>query len=150
LPLDLGGGSFTFKSTTYNILYGKTTKRGDFDIRLTRGISPAVNGQPQDKYQIQISGRTKLGERLSGRWGLMAFEQQNIVLSSTDGTLNKKNRFLSADLGLSWRLNRKWSISGSYRFRYRENDARINSEETLTATGNQVNAGIVYNWKDRR
>jgi len=147
LPIDFGIGTSTFESTKYNIGYQKTTETGKFDVRLSRRVSPAANGQPQDRYEMRFTGDTKLTQKLTGRWQILVFEQQNILLAETEGTLNRKTRYLSTDLSLSWAFTRKWSINAKYQYRYRDRDAGINSDEQITAKGNAINVGIRYKWK---
>jgi hypothetical protein len=147
LPIDLGIGTSSFESTKYNFGYHKTTERGKFDVRLARRVSPAANGQPQDRYEMRFTGDTKLAQKLTGKWQIVVFEQQNILLAETEGTLNRKTRYFSTNLSLSWAFNRKWSISTQYRYRYRDRDAGINSDEQITAKGNSINLGIRYKLK---
>jgi hypothetical protein len=147
LPIDFGIGASTFESTKYDIGYQKTTERGKFNVRLSRKVSPAANGQPQDRYEMLFTGDTKLTQKLTGEWRVLVFEQQNILLAETEGTLNRKTRYFSTDLSLSWAFNRKWSINANYRYRYRDRDAGINSDEQVTTNGNSINVGIRYTWK---
>ncbi len=147
LPIDFGIGTSTFESTKYNIGYQKTTETGKFDVRLSRRVSPAANGQPQDRYEMRFTGDTKLAQKLTGKWEILVFEQQNILLAETEGTLNRKTRYFSTDLSLSWAFNRKWSINARYQYRYRDRDAGINSDEQITAKSNAINVGITYKWK---
>jgi len=147
LPIGLGIETSTFESTKFNIGYNKTTERGKFDVQLSRRVSPAATGQPQDRYEMLFTGDTRLTQKLTGKWRILVFEQQNILLAETEGTLNRKTRFFSTDLILSWAFNRKWSISTKYNYRYRDRDAGINSDEQITAKGNAINVGITYKWK---
>jgi opacity protein-like surface antigen len=147
LPIDSGLGNTSFESTKYNVEYQKNTERGKFNIQLARRVTPATNGQPQDRYEIRFIGETKLSQRLAGKWRFLASEQQNIILAETEGTLNRKNRFATAELGLSWAFTRKWSIRGNYRYRYRDRDQGINSDETTTANSNAISVSVNYKWK---
>jgi len=147
LPIDFGIGTQSFESTKYNIEYQKATETGKFNVRLSRKVSPAANGQPQDRYEMLFTGDTKLTQKLTGKWQILVFEQQNILLAETEGTLNRKTRYFSTDLILSWAFNRKWSIRTRYQYRYRDRDAGINSDEQITANGNAINVGIRYKWK---
>ena len=146
LPIPIGSTT-EFKSSTYNISYKKTTERGEFNVVASRRIVPSTNGQPQDRYDIGFRGKTQLSKKLNGEWNLSAFEQQNIVLSATDGELNRKTRYYNADFRLIWAFDRKWRINGTYRIRHRDRDSVINSEDSITATSNHVLVGITYRWK---
>jgi hypothetical protein len=145
--LPLGFGETEFGSTTYDISYRKTTERGEFSLVASRRIVPSSNGQPQDKYDIALRGKIKFSGRLSGRYTFSAFDQQNIIFSATDGEFNSKTRFYNADFRLNWALTRKWRLNGSYRFRQRDREAGINTNESIVGTGHQIGVGIAYLWK---
>ena len=146
LPLPFGNATTPFTSTTYNISYRKTLEKGAYNINLTRGVAPAANGQPQDRYQLIFAGDTRLTEKLIGRWRFSASQQESIVVAATDGVISRKNRNYNSDLRLIWTITRKWNASIIYALRYADRDARLSSE-AVTAQSNQVAVGINYVWK---
>jgi hypothetical protein len=139
--------SFAFESTTYKFGYQKGLQRGDFTIAGSRTIQPSVNGQPQDRYDLNFVGQYDLTPRLNTKLRVVLFQQQNIILSATEGELNKKIHSLFANLRGAWRLTAKWSVIGGYTFRYRTDDRTINADEGRIARSNTVALGVGYSFK---
>ena len=136
-----------FESTTYDISYNKITKNGQFGLTGTRRVTPATNGRPQDRYEIVFNGKNDLSPKLNFRWVMRVWEQQGIGFASTGGEFNLKTRYFGTDLFFIWKLSRKWTLNGNYRFAYRDRDAGINSTNSFTARSNAIGLGVGYAWK---
>jgi len=137
----------TFESTTYEIGFDRETLRGSWEASINRGVSPATNGSPQDRYEIRFGGRLDFSKKLSGSLKLRARQQQRLILSE-QGSESGKDRFYSANVRAAWKLDRKWRLTATYRFRFRQPDSA--SENSATARSDQVLLGFTYVWKPLR
>jgi hypothetical protein len=148
-------GSFNFNSTTYNVSYASEGPRGDYTISASRDVTLDItNGQPQDRYQIQLGGRYKLTNRLTGSMRLLAWEQQAVALEALDENdspvnISKKVTYASGEIRFDWNLTKKWYLNSRYEYRWRKTDQSFdNFNQNLTAVSNQLSIGISYVWKD--
>ena len=143
-PIQLGPAETSFKSTTYNIGYKKEAKRGRFNLNASRRVTPATNGQPQDRYDLNFNGDIDLSARLGATWRILVFQQQNIIFSATDGELNRKTLALTSNFRLNWSINREWSVNLGYGFRQRDRQQTINATDASKATSNSISLGLTY------
>ncbi len=143
----LATNEFPFESTTYNLAFLRALESGEYRVTLGRTVTPATNGQPQDRYELGFNGDLRHSRKLSSRWRFLLWQQQNVVLSATDGGFSRKTRFFSGEYTLSWQITQKWRLNGLYRYRYRSRDASINDMTRFTANSNELLVGITYIWK---
>ena len=143
-PIQFGPAKTSFKSTTYNIGYKKTTKRGGFNLNASRRVTPATNGQPQDRYDVRFNGDIDLSARLGATWRINVSQQQNIILAATEGELNRETRILVSDFTLNWSINRQWNANLGYGFRHRDRQKTINDPDGAKATSNRISLGVTY------
>lgn len=138
---------FQFRSTTYDARFSRVLRNGEYSIGAVRAVSPAVNGQPQDRYEINFEGEIKHTSKLLSRWRLRVFQQENILLAATDTAFTGKTTFFSGEYTASWQFSRRIRLNARYRYRYRQRDTGFNEITEVTATGNEIGIGINYAWK---
>ncbi|MEJ2139626.1 MAG: hypothetical protein P8Y61_09290 [Gammaproteobacteria bacterium] len=147
-PIGLPAFEQTFKSSTYDIIYRKTLRRGDYSLNASRRVSANVAGQPQDRYDLAFRGNLDWTSKLSTDWVFRAWQQQNIIAADA-GIQGGKTRYFGADLRFNWQYTQRWSFSGRYSYQYRERPDQIFNNVTQggTAQSNRVSLGFNYRFK---
>lgn len=161
--VSFGTGSLDFSSTTYDVGYQSEGPRSNYSITASRSVTLDItSGQPQDRDELTFEGEYEITERLLGGWRLIVWEQEAIALAAADdNTLlsegTSKPRYADVRGNLSWRLTRKWSLTGAYQYRWRSNDVRVPiiedgsivfRDQDLKATSSNISIGLTYLWKE--
>jgi hypothetical protein len=138
-----------FSSTSYNIKVKKLTEKTTYQASASRSVSASQLGTPQDRYKIGLTAKTELTSRFNSDINLAVSRQQSIILAAEDSSSTELfTYFYSAQLKFTYTLNRRWNISGTYKFKYRDKDQLVN--EPLTAQGSSIGLGMGYKFKRKQ
>jgi hypothetical protein len=152
--LDTGTGIFTSEpindgdtdssGDTYDLSLQGTYERYDFNLGGTRRITPSQSGAPNNTTAISFAQGYEISEHLNVRLDLRGSERESVLRDGSSAP-SRKTRIIESHLRLNWRLNRSWSLGGSYRFTHREVDEAPGlGFEDRTASSNQLNLSINY------
>jgi hypothetical protein len=150
-PIALPAFEQTFDSTTFDIIYRKTLRRGEYSLNASRRVSANVAGQPQDRYDLIFRGNLDWSKKLSTQWIVRAWQQQNIIAAEA-GIDAGKTTFFGADLRFNWQYTQRWSFVGRYAYQYRERPERIfnDVQQQDTAQSHRITLGFNYKFKQFR
>lgn len=138
-----------FSSTSYNFALTKKTEKTDYAVTASRSVSQSQLGTPQDRYNIRFNAKTQFTSRFNTDFNFRASRQQSIILAAEDSSESELFRYYyQAQVKFSYSLQRQWSVSGSYRFQYRDND-RIGGG-SLTSQGSSVGLSMNYKFKRKK
>jgi len=156
------GGIFIFTPTnkiesdaeneTYNIGLTKELERGSWNISAARGTRlQSSTGTPQDSDTYRFNFERRLSKRLFMVTRFAYSTQESVFLANDDNDTgaSREQQFYSAQGTLRYRLDRKWSIVGTYRWRKRDRDPRTitSNADSIISTSNQYRVGITYAFK---
>lgn len=98
----------------------KEAKRTNFDLSVSRAVTPNSNGGEQVRDSIDAVVSRQLTQKLTGRVGLLYFSQEDVA-----DLTSRSSDYISANVRLSWQLAREWSVFGAYRF-VNDDDENLN------------------------
>lgn len=104
-------------------------------VDLTRTVGPNGAGAVVARNQLRLRAARALQPRLSVLAGVRASRDEAINPGSTFPT----REYLAGDVGLEWRLTRRWSVVGAYNYIWQEY-----SDEGADRSSNAINLGVVY------
>jgi hypothetical protein len=131
---------------TYNFALDGQFERYTYNFSAGRKIKPSQQGSAQNTTTLTLRQQYDLSEKLTGIFSLRGSERESVLSESDDTNLgSRKTRTFEADTKVQWKINRVWSVSLLYAYRYRNRDSvpERNIEET-TASSNRINFGITY------
>jgi hypothetical protein len=140
-----------FESTTYNIIFDKRLQNSEYRISLGRSVVPSQEGTPQDRFQLNFNGETKLSQRMTARLKVNGYLQESIFLASDDNPTDfeRETRYIQGQFALSWSATSKWNISTTYTYSRRHREKGIAVPST-TASGNTLSVALSYSFKKMR
>jgi predicted porin len=131
----------SIESRSSNVVYNADLRyqleTGELSMQASRSISPYTNGGLILNERFGLGVRHNFSSRLLARLSLDWYRARNTndVASSIDRTT------ISIRPSLEWKIDRDWSLSGSYRYFEQEYEGQIQS-----ATSNAVDLTLSYNW----
>jgi len=105
----------SFKSNQYLVGITSTRQLFDWEINASRSVQPNSNGTPSDKIQLQAQITTRHTPKLSSNIAAIGFRQ-----TARNAAFARENEFVRLDMTLTWRINRDFSLNGTYIFRNRD------------------------------
>jgi hypothetical protein len=106
----------------------------DMFIDLTRRVGASASGAVVERNQLRLRLSRALQPRLSFLAGVRASYDEAVGSSSA-----YERDYVSAEAGFDWRMTRKWSLVGLYRYIWQEY-----SHEPADSSSNAISVGIVY------
>ncbi len=113
----------------------KEAKRTNFDLSISRAVTPNSNGGEQVRDTLDAVVSRRLTQRLTGRVGVLYFSQEDVA-----DLTNRSSDYISANARLSWQLAKQWSLFGAYRF-VNDDDENLNGTSE-DATNHYVFVGV--------
>lgn len=115
----------------------KEAKRTNFDLSVSRSVSPNSNGGEQVRDTLDAVVSRKLTQRLTGRVGILYFSQEDVA-----DLTNRSSDYISANVRLNWQLVKQWSLFGAYRY-VNDDDENLNGTSE-DATNHYVFVGVQW------
>ncbi len=113
------------------------SERTTYDLSISRAVTPNSNGGEQIRDSVDLVASRQLTERMTGSIGVLYFGQEDVA-----DLTNRDSTYVSARLGLSWRLARYWSLFGAYRY-VNDDDENLNGTND-DATNHYFYLGVRY------
>ena len=137
-----------FKSDQYSLRLVSERERTEWNLGISRAVQPSSNGAPSDKIQFDAGIGYRITDRMRGSFAVVAFRQESV----SDARITE-NEFLRADAGLSYSLNRQWSVNTTYSFR--NNDPRLvnlqgeeaDATQSLNRKSNSISISTRYSFR---
>jgi hypothetical protein len=102
---------------------------------LTRTVGPTSAGVIVERSQLRLRLQRAVRPKLSLLAGARATRDEAVRESSNYPT----RKYLTGEVGFDWRLNREWSVIGSYDYIWQEY-----ADEPADRSSNAISLGIVY------
>jgi hypothetical protein len=129
---------------TYDIGLNGEFERYSYNFSAGRSIKPSQTGSANNTTNLTLRQQYEFSEKLTGTLDLRGSERESVLRESDDTNLDsRKTRTLEANTRVNWRINRVWSVSFLYAYRYRDRDGTTGVEKTK-ASSNRINFGITY------
>lgn len=112
-------------------------------LKLTRSLVPSAQGGLNEQSRFSLELDYQATERLSAAM-LLSYQEtdeEGDLLSEEDTLRERKN--LVFQPSISWKLDRDWAVSTSYRYRYQERPVNKRKED---AHSNLIMFSVNYSW----